>query len=412
MTRMRQGVLSDYFDQVAYKRLTPHEVDPNVSNGHEFQGVSRFRDLLGTEKRELQAAVLYLSSDEAQPISRDEGVLTWYDSRKGKTHRGPEYRLYYPAEMTFIQKNAREDDLCVVAVPSPTAAIDAELLIIIAEKDSTWERQVEWLFGLKKVPKARSFVVQPVAGDADMGLGYAPRLLLEELGIIVRDTPDDLVREVLEKHGEVFPRTATMSDLAASLVDEREFKDDPDTALLSLMDYEESLFRGVERHHVAIRLRKGFGEDVDAFVAYSLSVQNRRKSRVGYALESHVARILRANKVRFDHGCRLADGSRPDFIIPGAKEYGDPGFPVDGLMMLGAKSTCKDRWRQVLAEAKRMRTRHLLTLEPAISIPQTTEMQQSSLQLVVPKGLHASYTDTQRGWLWSVESFCRHAARL
>ena len=42
--------------------------------------------------------------------------------------------------------------------------------------------------------------------------------------------------------------------------------------------------------------------------------------------------------------------------------------------MLGAKSTCKDRWRQVLAEDEKISRKHLLTLEPGISEPQTHQM--------------------------------------
>jgi len=56
--------------------------------------------------------------------------------------------------------------------------------------------------------------------------------------------------------------------------------------------------------------------------------------------------------------------------------------------MLGVKSTCKDRWRQVLAEADRIDQKHLLTLEAAISINQTAEMQSKQLQLVVPAAVH------------------------
>ena len=74
-------------------------------------------------------------------------------------------------------------------------------------------------------------------------------------------------------------------------------------------------------------------------------------------------------------------------------------------MMLGAKSTCKDRWRQVLAEAEKISRKHLLTLEPGISEPQTDQMEASSLQLVVPSPVHRSYTEAQRGWLWSVGDF-------
>jgi len=66
------------------------------------------------------------------------------------------------------------------------------------------------------------------------------------------------------------------------------------------------------------------------------------------------------------------------------------------------KSTCKDRWRQVLAEADKIPDKHLLTLEPSISANQTDEMQQRRLQLIVPSGLHHTYTAAQQRWLMSV----------
>ncbi len=52
--------------------------------------------------------------------------------------------------------------------------------------------------------------------------------------------------------------------------------------------------------------------------------------------------------------------------------------------MLGVKSTCKDRWRQVLSEAARIPDKCLLTVEPGISENQTNEMQANRLQLVLP----------------------------
>lgn len=73
--------------------------------------------------------------------------------------------------------------------------------------------------------------------------------------------------------------------------------------------------------------------------------------------------------------------------------------------MLGSKSTLKDRWRQVLAEADRIEQKHLLTLEPAISEPQTSEMRAKNLQLVVPKSLHATFRPAQQGWLMSLDAF-------
>ena len=65
--------------------------------------------------------------------------------------------------------------------------------------------------------------------------------------------------------------------------------------------------------------------------------------------------------------------------------------------MLGAKSTLKDRWRQVLSEAERIDNKHLLTLEPGISENQTSEMQVKQLQLVLPRKLHESFRPAQQG---------------
>jgi hypothetical protein len=71
----------------------------------------------------------------------------------------------------------------------------------------------------------------------------------------------------------------------------------------------------------------------------------------------------------------------------------------------GVKSTLKDRWRQVLAEAQRIDQKHLLTLELGISVSQTDEMVRQSLQLVVPSQLHPTFTPKQAAWLLSFGDF-------
>src|SRR6185312_2937979 len=169
------------------------------------------------------------------------------------------------------------------------------------------------------------------------------------------------------------------------------------------------LFRRLERRIVTERLRSGFsagaGADVDGFLNFSLSVQNRRKSRAGFALENHLEALFKACALRFDRGAETENRNRPDFLFPGAKEYHDAKFPAARLTMLGAKSTLKDRWRQVLPEAKRIAEKHLLTLEPGISENQTEQMQANRLQLVVPSRLHETFRASQRGWLFNVADF-------
>lgn len=76
---------------------------------------------------------------------------------------------------------------------------------------------------------------------------------------------------------------------------------------------------------------------------------------------------------------------KPDFIFPDGESYHNFMFPSDKLTMLGAKTTCKDRWRQVLNEANRIPNKHLFTLQRGVSRNQLQEMKDEHLTLVVPK---------------------------
>jgi len=136
-----------------------------------------------------------------------------------------------------------------------------------------------------------------------------------------------------------------------------------------------------------------------------LSIQNRRKSRAGHALENHLEAIFTDHKVKFSKGARTEGNSKPDFLFPGKEAYADNSFIESKLVMLGVKTTCKDRWRQILAEASRIPRKHLLTLESAISTDQTTEMIRQNVQLVVPASLHHTYSKVQQKWLWSFTDF-------
>ena len=186
-------------------------------------------------------------------------------------------------------------------------------------------------------------------------------------------------------------------------------RDAPDAALMAWMDHEEALFRRLERRIVSLRLRDGFvteeGADVDGFIRFSLSVQNRRKSRAGYALGNHIEAILLAHGIRHKREATTEKRNGPDFLFPGETEYRDPAYPAECLTMLGAKRTCKDRWRQVLAEADLIKAKHLLTLEPGISETQTAEMRNASLQLVVPRPVFGSYRVRQQEWLMDISGF-------
>ena len=60
---------------------------------------------------------------------------------------------------------------------------------------------------------------------------------------------------------------------------------------------------------------------------------------------------------------------------------------------------------QVPANAKRMERKQLLTIETVTGIPQTDQMQAHNLQLVIPRGLHTTFTPTQQKTLLDLSGF-------
>ena len=210
---------------------------------------------------------------------------------------------------------------------------------------------------------------------------------------------------MLRKFNGSFPTTKKFSAYARSTLPDVTPLDGQDAALMAWMEREEILFRILEKYLIGERLIQGFDGDVDGFISFSLSVQNRRKSRVGLALENHLEILFKECSIKYSRTPRTENKSRPDFIFPGIKEYRDPDYNLLALTMLGVKSSCKDRWRQVLAEADRIEEKHLLTLEAAISENQTDEMRAKKLHLILPEELHDTYSETQRSWIMNVSQF-------
>ncbi|MCC6000289.1 MAG: type II restriction endonuclease, partial [Pararhodobacter sp.] len=237
------------------------------------------------------------------------------------------------------------------------------------------------------------------------------KFILGELGIEPEEPEPDALDRLVDRYGLKFPGTAEFSAFARKTLKGIDPREDPDAALIAWMEHEEALFRSLERRIVAGRLTEGFSDgatiDVDGFLSFSLSVQNRRKSRAGWAFGHHVEAILKTHDVRYRREATTEKRNAADFLFPGEAEYADPAFPAAQLTMLAVKTSCKDRWRQVLAEADRISPKHLLTLEPAISEAQTNEMQASQLQLVLPTALHETYREPQQAWLMDLTGFLK-----
>jgi hypothetical protein len=181
-----------------------------------------------------------------------------------------------------------------------------------------------------------------------------------------------------------------------------------DLRLLKRRDCEFEIFKSLEQAVELPMIKKGF-ETVDQFINRANSILQRRKSRSGRSLELHAREIFIEENLRegadFQHQPESESGKRPDFLFPSQAAYQDADFPVHRLRMLAAKTTCKDRWRQVINEAERIETKHLLTLQEGISEGQFREMTEAKVQLVVPLPLVESYPKSVQPHLQTLESF-------
>ena len=187
-----------------------------------------------------------------------------------------------------------------------------------------------------------------------------------------------------------------------------DWRGNPDRSLLACYEREEMLFKVFERHLLERDLAPYLNGvlDVDGILKTTMSTFQRRKSRAGTAFEHQLEFLFKGRGIRYSSQPYTESKSKPDFIFPSIECYRDDAFPPDCLTMLGAKTTIKERWRQVLEEANRIAHKHLITLEPAVSVDYTNAMRASSLQLVVPHELFATYTTSQQEWLMDVASFC------
>ena len=101
-------------------------------------------------------------------------------------------------------------------------------------------------------------------------------------------------------------------------------------------------------------------------------------------MEHHLATIFTAAQLEYEEQVVTEDNKKPDFLFPNGEAYHDILFPANKLVFLGAKTTCKDRWRQILNEADCIETKYLFTLQQGISKNQLREMRHKHLTLVVP----------------------------
>jgi len=215
-----------------------------------------------------------------------------------------------------------------------------------------------------------------------------------------------------------FPASEVMSaaarDIQNRVYNHLEYiRTDPDQKLIDWTNMEYTLFRAVEHDRYGAAIARGFAS-VDDFITVANVVLNRRKSRAGKSLEHHLSAIFDGNGITYTAQAVTEGNKKPDFIFPSQSAYHDITFPVEKLISLAAKTTCKDRWRQVINEADRLRDRpkYLCTLQQGISPAQMDEMQAENVILVVPQPYISTYPKQYRDRIWTIARFVQYVREI
>ena len=122
---------------------------------------------------------------------------------------------------------------------------------------------------------------------------------------------------------------------------------------------------------------------------YMLSAGQQRKARAGVSFEHHIERMLLDGKVPFRKQVVIQARKRPDFILPSFAHLTNPPRGKPKGLILSAKTTLRERWKQVERE---MHGRELFlgTVDENIAANAIEEMASMGIKLVVPEHLKKS----------------------
>ena len=226
------------------------------------------------------------------------------------------------------------------------------------------------------------------------------------------DEGDMLRLAIMERIKDLqeFPMTYEMGKMAQDIynrlnnVTPEQIRKTPDKILMSWYSAEWELFRSLEEKVYKPVYTQPFA-DCQSLIDFSNKILNRRKSRAGKSLEHHLSAIFSAEDLVFEEQAVTEENKKPDFLFPNSECYHNFEFPAEDLTVLGAKTTCKDRWRQVTTEADRVDEKYLFTLQPGISRNQLKEMASEKVLLVVPEDHIQTFPKEYQGSLNTLSGF-------
>lgn len=132
--------------------------------------------------------------------------------------------------------------------------------------------------------------------------------------------------------------------------------------------------------------------DIDALM---LSASQQRRSRAGYSFEHHIEAMLIAGGLPFEKQVVIEAKKRPDFVMPSLKHLRRPATGCDAGLILSAKTTLRERWKQVQREMGDSDL-FLATVDETIASNAIEDMAEMGITLVVPEKLKAEGSEAAK----------------
>lgn len=352
--------------------------------------------------------------------ARKRSRLVHYTSKSSETHLTglPKelFRELLPASFMVMGRIGKDDDWRYECMTIDSGSDEAELLVDMFGIDSDFATGIFEPGALKKaeIERILDFAEQVIAawlaGDiALFASNNAAMPVTSELARMAREA-------FLVKH-----RLTTINPFEL---------DAPGDALREISrNIEWDLFREYQRRERSVELvRLVLGDkpvsvnassiirrlidELPAIDALMLSASQQRKARAGYSYEHHIEAMLAGGRIPFEKQVVLASKKRPDFILPSLAFIDSGKDRADTGLILSAKTTLRERWKQVERE-KGSRRLFLTTVDENIAGSAIEDMASFGVSLVIPESLRKSKDTEYEGHenVLSFSEFCNEVVR-
>lgn len=119
---------------------------------------------------------------------------------------------------------------------------------------------------------------------------------------------------------------------------------------------------------------------------FFLSISQSRKSRAGSAFEFIIREMLIRLEYPFSEQVVIG-GAKPDYVLPSKQYFLEK--PLDSIL-LTAKRTLRERWRQIVTEANKAYGYFLATIDKKVSQNQIKQASEHKVYIVVPISIKQS----------------------